>query len=439
MTHQELLDPVASLLDRVPVFATLSAADRAALAASLQRATAPAGQVLMREGEHGDHFYILLDGEIEIIKALGTPDERIIATRRSGEFVGEMSLLNNDGLRTASVRTASEVLLLALTRREFDALIHRHPLLAYELLRILSTRLRVSNDAIITDLREKNARLAQAYAALHAAQAQIIEQETLLRELRLAREIQESMLPPSLPRVAGFDLGARMVPARIVGGDFYDLIPLNPTTLGVAVGDVSGKGMPAALFMAIASSLLRAEVTRGTPPEEALQLLNQQLIARNAQNMFLTLLYGVLRLDTREFLFVRAGHELPLLWDANGTRLPIDLQLGLPLGMLPRPALDVRSLTIPPGGTLLLYTDGATEAGDLATSGLLGADRLFELACAHTGTAQSLCDALVDDVAAFHGDAPQADDITLLALRSLDAQLHFRSANLANLRELRPI
>src|SRR5689334_24193539 len=110
---------------------------------------------------------------------------------------------------------------------------------AYEMLRVLSTRLSASNNAAIRDLHEKNQRLLRTCADLRAAQAQAIEQETLMRELQLAREIQESMLPPALPQLAGFEIGARMVPARMVGGDFFDIIPLGPDSLGIAIGDVS--------------------------------------------------------------------------------------------------------------------------------------------------------------------------------------------------------
>src|SRR4051812_16362076 len=248
-----------ALLKKVPLFGSLPASALANMAASLQETTYPAGAVLFREGDHGDRFYIVLDGHIAIVKALGSDDERLLGLRGAGEFVGEMSLLSQDGLRTASVRVETDARVLELTRADFDALLHRYPLLAYEMLRVLSIRLRESHDTAIRDLHEKNARLAQAYAELQAAQARIIEQETLERELRLARETQESMLPRELPRVAGFDIGARMVAARMVGGDFYDVFPLSPDRLGVVIGDVSGKGMPAALFMALVSNLLRAE------------------------------------------------------------------------------------------------------------------------------------------------------------------------------------
>ena len=408
-----------TLLKNMPLFGSLPAAELAAMAVSLQETCYAAGAVLFREGDYGDRFYILLDGQIAIVKALGSDDERLLGVRGAGEFVGEMSMLSQDGLRSASVRVETDARVLEVTRADFDALLHRYPPLAYEMLRVLSIRLRESHDTAMRDLHEKNARLVQACAELQVAQSRIIEQETLERELRLARETQESMLPRRLPYMAGFDIGARMVAARMVGGDFYDVFPLGPDSLGVVIGDVSGKGMPAALFMAVVSSLLRAEAMRGdTTPEQALRIVNRHLLSRDAHSMFVTVLYGVLCRETREFAFVRAGHELPLLLDADGALLTPAMGRGHPLGLFPRPMLDVQTVRLPPGGTLLLYTDGVNEAMD-AHSQLFGTKRVVAaVRGAREASAQQLCDQLVQAVTGYRGLAAQADDITLLAVRA---------------------
>jgi serine phosphatase RsbU (regulator of sigma subunit) len=407
-----------SLLHHVPLFVSLPPDELGAMAASLREQRYPAGTILFLEGDHGDRFYVVLAGQIAIIKAFGTDDERLLGVRGAGEFVGEMSLLSQDGLRTATVCVHEDARVLELTRADFDALLHRHPTLAYEMLRVLSMRLRASHDAAIHDLHEKNERLAQAYAELQAAQAQIIEQEALARELRLAGELQVSMLPRQLPRMDGFDVGARMVAARTVGGDFFDVIPLGPDRLGVVVGDVSGKGMPAALFMALVASLLRAEAERSESPEQALRVVNRHLLSRNSRSMFVTILYGVLQRETREFAFVRAGHELPLLLDARGAARAIERGRGHPLGLFPNPVLDAQTVHLPLGGTLLLYTDGVTEAMDPSCE-LFGQERIAAVARDHCAAgAQELCDQLVQAVAAYHGAAPQADDITLVAVRA---------------------
>jgi serine phosphatase RsbU (regulator of sigma subunit) len=405
------------LIARVPLFAGLPREEIERLAVTLVPAAYPAGTILFREGERGDRFYIVLAGSIAIIKALGSAEERVLGLRGAGEFVGEMSLLSQDGRRTASVRVAAEARVLELTRADFDALLHRRPALAYEMLRVLSTRLRASHDMALQELREQNRRLAQAYAELQAAQGQLIEQEALARELRLAAELQESMLPLQLPRAPGLEIAARMIPARSVGGDFYDVFQLGGDQLGVVVGDVSGKGVPAALFMALVSSLLRAESPRAASPELALREVNRHLLDRNARSMFVTALYGILHCSTGAFAFVRAGHELPLIWDAAGAPVPIARGTGQPLGLFSQPALDAQTATLPPGGTLLLFTDGVTEAMD-ASDELFGVERIVQVVGAGgDATAQELCDRLVAAVAAFHAGAPQADDITLLAVR----------------------
>jgi sigma-B regulation protein RsbU (phosphoserine phosphatase) len=227
------------------------------------------------------------------------------------------------------------------------------------------------------------------------------------------------MLPRALPRMPCFDIGARMVAARMVGGDFYDVFPLGPDRLGVVIGDVSGKGMPAALFMALVSNVLRVEALRGdTTPEQVLRIVNRHLLSRDAHSMFVTVLYGVLCRETHEFTFVRAGHEMPLLLDADGTLLTPSMGRGHVLGLFPNPQLDVQTIRLPTGGTLLLYTDGVNEAMD-ADNQLFGLERIVAAvrdACELS--AQQLCDQLMQEVTAYYSPATQADDITLVAVRA---------------------
>jgi len=350
----------------------------------------------------------VLEGELEVIKALGTASELLLGARGPGEVVGEMSLLSPDALRTASVRAHGTTRLLEMTRHEFDALLHRQPRLAYEMVRVLGSPL-------IRYLQEKNRQLTKAYADLQEAQAQIIEQETLARELQVAHNIQEQMLPRTLPDMAGFDFSAYMAPARVVGGDFYDFIALDATRLGIAIGDVCGKSLPAALLMALTRSLLRAEAARGAPAVEVLRSVNRHLLDMNDARTFVTMLYGVLHQATRDFVYVRAGHELPLIIDPGGEMITTELRQGQPLGILPQPNLDEQAVTIPLGGTLLLYTDGVTETVD-AEQNFFGTERLYEVARANGGAlAHVLCDELLAAINEYRGAAPQADDVTLVA------------------------
>jgi sigma-B regulation protein RsbU (phosphoserine phosphatase) len=246
------------------------------------------------------------------------------------------------------------------------------------------------------------------------------EEEALKRELRLASEIQLSMLPARLPSPAGFDIGARMIPARAVGGDFYDVFTAGAGRLGLAIGDVSGKGMPAALFMALTSALLRAEAARTAAPERVMRNLNRHLCERNNGGVFVTLVYGVLEQATRQFSYVRAGHEYPLLHDRTGAPLAVPEGRSLPLGIFHDLVIETHTATLLPGDALLLYTDGVTEAMDEGHE-LFGLERLEKHLAAHPGEpAQAMCDRIVAAVAAYQGRAPQSDDITLLGVRALD-------------------
>ncbi|MBZ5529386.1 MAG: serine/threonine-protein phosphatase, partial [Acidobacteriia bacterium] len=243
------------------------------------------------------------------------------------------------------------------------------------------------------------------------------EKERLERELQVARQIQESILPRVLPQLPGFSLGARMIPARAVGGDLYDFILLGGDRLGVVIGDVSDKGVPAAIFMALSRSLLRAEAHPSRPPGEVLANVNYHLMTMNDSGMFVTVLYGILNRANGEFTYARAGHPVPWLFDGQGKLIQPDLGLGQPLGILPEPKLDEKTIAIPPGGTVLLFTDGATDASNIQHE-LFGEERLEQAAHARLGApAQAMCDQVWQSIMQFQDARHQADDVTLLLVR----------------------
>jgi sigma-B regulation protein RsbU (phosphoserine phosphatase) len=408
---------ITSLIGKVPLFAGLHGTELRFLANLLRRVQVPAGSLLFHEGDPGDHFYLIVDGEIEVIKALGTPDERIIATRRAGDFFGEMSLFEPDGCRTASVRVRSPLSLLQMARADFDVLLQRRPALAYEMVRVLSLRLGESHDMTIADLREKNRQLAEAYEELKAAQAQIIEKERLEKELETARWIQQSILPNTLPSQPGYDFGALLMPARAVGGDLFDFIPLSNHRIGVVIGDVSDKGVPAAIFMALTYSLLRAEAVRWSSPARVLQATNHHLLGMNDAGMFVTVLYGVLNCRDGRFRYARAGHELPLHLNAAGEMIVPPRGLGQPLGLFEGASLDEQSIVLEPGDTLLMYTDGATDLTDSHGTGF-GLERLCDVTRSiRDASAQACCDRLWKALAGYQGSGSQFDDVALVAIR----------------------
>lgn len=405
-------------IETIPLLSSLPSSEYEALIAMMTRTEYERETVLFREGEPGDKFYIILSGQVEIIKALGTAEEQLLGIRSPFDFFGEMSLLISDRLRTASVRTSTPVQMLELCHADLLNLLQHRPALAFELIRVLSLRLRESEDAMIRDLKKKNRQLSQAYEELKIAQAQIVEKEKLEHELKLARDIQASILPKDLLCLNGFEFGARMVPARSVGGDLYDFILLSEDIVAIAIGDVSDKGIPAAMFMALFCSLLRAEVEHVFSPAEVLRRVNRHLLDLNDAGMFVTALFGLLDLKKGEFSYARAGHEIPILFDRDGKPKLINWDQGQLLGFFPDPELDVQSVIIPQGSTLLLYTDGAFDAWN-SEGDRYGVDCLMEIVGANVqNSPQKLCDLVIDELKTYQGSSTQYDDITLVAIQS---------------------
>jgi serine phosphatase RsbU (regulator of sigma subunit) len=408
-------------LSSIQLFASLPPDEINHLRANLSASAFPVGKVLFHEGRADDKFYILLEGQVEVVKSLGSPEERILGMREAGTLLGEMSLFSKDGRHTASLRSLTPLRLLQVTRFELDALLHRQPQLAYEIIRLLSQRLEESENITILDLKEKNQRLKEAFEELKAAQEQIIEKEKLEKELEISRQIQQSILPLNLPKVPGFEFGALMIPARAVGGDFYTFFKLGRERMGIVVGDVSDKGVPAALFMALSYSLVRAEAVRTDSPVQALRKVNQHLLQMNSSSMFVTLVYGILDFSSCDFHYARAGHPSPYLADGENRLVNVPVSPSQPLGLFEDLPIDEQSIYLSPGGTLLLYSDGVTETMDTqGTEFGLGKLTLTMAGNQHR-PAQEICGQLWQDVQKYGGDLPQQDDFTsVIVKRSME-------------------
>jgi serine phosphatase RsbU (regulator of sigma subunit) len=361
-------------------------------------------------------MYIITSGEIEFLKALGTSEEHLLSVFQPGEFFGEVALLDSQRRRSASARARSPSAVLRMTATDFHQLLQDRPALAYQMASIISNRLRAASDTTIRDLETKNRALAQAYSELKAAHEQIVEKEKLEKELDVARQIQLSMLPEQLPEVRGFTFGAHMQAARQVGGDFYDLFPLDDDHIAIVIGDVCDKGVPSALFMALTRSLVRAEALRKETPTNTLRRVNSLLQDMSTSSLFVTVLYGVLDLASRRFTYARCGHELPILRHSDGSLLSIPLANGMLMGLLPEITIDEATIELLPGDMLLLFSDGASDACNPLQQ-MFGRDRLAQaLQSAHESNAQAVCDYLLAAILAHQQNAPQYDDITLVTI-----------------------
>jgi sigma-B regulation protein RsbU (phosphoserine phosphatase) len=405
-------------LAQVAIFTSLPADEIDHLAATLEEREFPAGAMIITEGDSAECLFIVVEGEAEIIMAFGTLNERMVGLCAAGSFLGEMGLVNPGSRRTASVRARTPTRMLEMTRADFDGLLNRQPKLALEVLRILSMRLDQAQNRTIRDLEAKNKQLSDAYVQLRVAQRQLVEKEKMERELELARAIQLSMVPRQRPKLDGYDFGARMVSARAVGGDFFDFIPLSPTSIGIAIGDVSDKGVPAALFMALTSNLLRAEAKRLGTPGDTLRKVHSQLMEINDAGMFVTVFYGVLDGATRQLRYARAGHELPIILNDQGKLITLPEAPGLPLGATDDVLLDEQIVDLPAGATILFYTDGVTDGLD--PGGIaFGLAKLSEaLLERRSESAQNLCEALLQVCEQHRADAPQYDDITVVTVQT---------------------
>lgn len=403
-------------IDQVPLFKALPSSEIRFLVGALQHLEMQAGSLVCQEGDPGDSFFIILSGEVEIVKSLGGKDEQFLGVRGPGGYFGEMSLLIPEGRRTATVRTRETSKFAVLNREDFQDLLQRRPTLAYEMVRELSLRLQKSDNDTIRDLEAKNRQLEAMYRELQDAQAQLIEKERLEHELTLARRIQESLLPKNLSFFNTFDLGARMEPARSIGGDLYDFIQLDANRVGIAIGDVSGKGIPAAMFMSLFCSLLRAQAVVYQSPADVLQRVNQHLLVLDQARMFVTALYGVLDCRDHTFNYARAGHEVPILFDPNGQVVSLGRGMGQLLGFFEDLQLDQQTITLEGGSSLVLYTDGVLDAVDRHGERFC-LDRFITAVASQVGTpAQELCDYLVRELLEFQSENGQFDDITLVTI-----------------------
>jgi serine phosphatase RsbU (regulator of sigma subunit) len=232
----------------------------------------------------------------------------------------------------------------------------------------------------------------------------------------VARRIQQASLPKEVPQLEGWQISPYYQPAREVGGDFYDFHLLSEGRLGVVVGDATGKGVPAALVMSTTCSMLQAvsEALDSISPGEVLSRVNETLVDRIPQNMFVTCFYGVLDPKSATFTYANAGHDLPYLWHGGGAE---ELRArGMPLGLMPEMSYEQKEIVLEPTDSALLYSDGLVEAHD-PQGEMFGFPRLRALV-AEYAEERSLGEALLEELYSFVGEGwEQEDDITLLTLR----------------------
>src|SRR5215211_5071110 len=265
------------------------------------------------------------------------------------------------------------------------------------------------------------------------SQQEYQERERIEQELRVARLIQQTLLPKNLPDLPGYTVAAYYQPAREVGGDFYDFLELDDGRLGLIVGDVTDKGVPAALVMATTRTMLRAAAQRNISAGEVLRLSNETLVTDIPPNMFITCLYAILEPHTGRLVYANAGHDLPYRrrsttsttssgtssgsGGGSGGVVAEELRAtGMPLGLMPGMRYEEKEIVLEAGESVLFYSDGLVEAHDPGYE-MFGFPRLAGLVGAHRGEGSALIGYLLNELSRFTGEGwVQEDDITLVTL-----------------------
>jgi serine phosphatase RsbU (regulator of sigma subunit) len=350
------------------------------------------GQFLFKLGDKAERMFYLHRGAVRL--------PEIQKTVHAGEVIGELGMFSPRSERTASAICEEDLEAYSIGRQEVLEFFKRDPSLAIDLIQLTFKRL-LENQRVEVEARER-----------------------LESELRIARQIQMSMLPHSLPSAAvqgRIAIAATIEPAKEVGGDFYDYFMTKGDKLCLLIGDASGKGVPAALFVAVGKSLLRAEAGLGSRPHEIVARVNRRLCQDNPLCMFITLFCLTLDTRTGEAECCSAGHEPALLGTLKAGVETLDLPVGKAIGVMERARYQSRKIRLRAGETLFAYTDGVTDAIDAAKE-CFSRRRLIRCLQNSAGAdLVSVLESVKKDLEAHRQFEPQSDDIAIAALRFVGA------------------
>lgn len=434
INHTDKTVELIGVLRANPIFATLDDAALAPLVAGGRFITVAPGEKLVCQDDASDAMYLVVEGTAQIlVETSYGPVE--LASLAAGQLFGEIGAFASIP-RTATVVAIDTVRAFRIGREGVIALGRAHPDVLLEVVGLLGRRIATINRAIgyytqalaalehpefdaaiLDDLTHPVPELVNFAQTLKRMAEQIVLRRGQRQEMANAAAIQRAMLPGDPPpEIAGrCDVFAFMRPAKEVGGDLYDHFLLDNDRLVIAIGDVSGKGVPAALFMAISRTVLRLTVRESGDFAAAIVRANNLLSADNEQSMFVTMFCAILDLASGDLVYCNCGHNPPALLRADGALEELK-GTGPPLGAMPGIAYHTQTVRIEPGDRLFLYTDGVTEA-TTAEEILFGEQRLHA-ALRELGEipSRALVEGVVAVVDRFVTEAPQFDDITALAL-----------------------
>lgn len=354
--------------------------------------------VLLAVGQENHKLYLLLKGQLKVhLESINSNEGFLI---EAGEYVGEISIIDGKAV-TAFVVTTKPSQLLVIPEEVLWLNFFQIPEVTRNFMRQMAKRFRKRN------------------AVMQSQFEQELRFNNLKKELAIARDIQSSMLPcntPLFPHHLQVDVVASMRPAKEVGGDFYDAFPLDNKRICITIGDVSGKGVPAALFMVRVMTLLRSEIMHRESLNIAVEKVNRSLCEDNDTCMFVTLIIIVLNVLNGEYTMINGGHIRPLFKASKTPYQYKNLPRGILLGAKADTGYETQVGIMTEGDVLLLFTDGVTEAMN-PTGDFYGEERLQALLNKkHHTNPERLVKEVTKEIEKFAANAPQFDDITLLAL-----------------------
>ena len=339
------------------------------------------------------------------------PNDPILAYLAGVSGVVEVEKLDLDSPALRQMREAGVKLLVPLVSQgELIGLLNLGP-------RLSQQEYSADDRKLLSDLATQTAPAVRVAQLVRQQQQEAKERERIEQELKVARLIQQTLLPKTLPELPGYEVAAYYQPAREVGGDFYDFLTLEDGRLGLVVGDVTDKGVPAALVMATTRTMLRAAAQRLLSPGEVLQRVNDVLVQDIPPNMFVTCLYAILDPGSGRLVYANAGHDLPYRRRAGRGGAAEELRArGMPLGLMPGMGYEEKEMVLEKGESVLFYSDGLVEAHDPRRD-MFGFPRLQGLVGAQRSGGSSLISFLLAELARFTGEGwEQEDDITLVTL-----------------------
>lgn len=359
------------------------------------------GDVLIEPGQPNTTLYLVVKGELQIV--LEKDEGQVSIPIQTGECLGEMSIVMGEPTSALAIAHLPS-LILCIPEHSFWDQIMMNPQGGRNLLRMMASRLTRANLALMKRVKEQ------------------LRYQHIEKELETAGKIQSSIVPdgtrllPNSPEVEAF---AIMDQAREVGGDFFDAIALDDEHVFLAIGDVSGKGMPASLFMTRTFTSLRMLISNNPEFKDVIPSLNDMLVRKNKDMMFVSIFAGVLNVRTGVLRYVNGGHNPPFASRNGKEYLPLDVKIAPLVGILEQAQFPITTLQLHPGDSLVLYTDGIPEAMN-EESQMFEMDQIQQVLNRHkSNSMQALVQLLEEAVENFVGEAPQHDDFTALAIRYL--------------------